>query len=147
MPDWGITVRKPAARCLKETVEPAIRICYGRGISDGTAHSEMEDFMDDADSESILATAVERARSAYRALAKGSTLPPDAVLARTPEYRTLLMAGCQIRTLGNRALFLQTMRHLFTDDPHLSARAAGDLDHLWAGLADWPDNDRRARMN
>lgn len=103
--------------------------------------------MDDFDRTDSLASAVERARRAYRALAGEAGLPPDAVLARSPEYRTLLMAGCQIRTLGSRALFLRTMRHLFADDPTLSARAAGDLDHLWAGLADWPDEDRRARMN
>lgn len=103
--------------------------------------------MNNADRAHHLASAVEQARQAYRALTGGVTLPNDRDLARSNDYRALLRAGHQIRTLTCREVFLKTKMQLFSDDPVLSARAATDLDHLWAGLADWPESARRNRLH
>ncbi|MDO8312305.1 MAG: hypothetical protein Q7T25_10220 [Sideroxyarcus sp.] len=103
--------------------------------------------MTDADRAHNLASEVEKARRAYRALASGRELPPDPVLAISEDYRVLLNAGTRIRTLGSRDLFLQTKNRLFSDDPDLSARAARDLEYLWAGIQDWPVHDVRGRMH
>lgn len=103
--------------------------------------------MTDADRAHHLASAVEKARRAYRALACGRDLPPDPVLARSEDYRALLNAGTSIRTLGSRDLFLQTKNRLFNDDPALSARAAQDLEYLWAGIQDWPVAEANRRLH
>jgi len=103
--------------------------------------------MNDADRAFNLASAVEQARRAYKALARGASLPADRELARSSDYRNLLWAGHQIRSLSCRDVFLKTKMQLFNDDADLSARAACDLDHLWAGLADWPDSERRLRLH
>ena len=94
--------------------------------------------MNETDRMARLTSAVDVARQAYRALAQHPELPSDRELARSGEYRSLLHAGALIRTFGNRALFLATQTRLYADDPALSARAARDLERLWAGLADWP---------
>lgn len=94
--------------------------------------------MNDADRGFRLAQAVEVAREAYRALAQHPELPSDRELARSGEYRSLLHAGAQIRMCASRDMFVATQTRLYADDPALSARAARDLERLWAGLVDWP---------
>ncbi len=96
--------------------------------------------MTEADRVVSLAYAIDAARRAYLDLGGGAALPDDVTLARSTAYRTLLTAGRQIRTLSTRDTFLRMKSQLFAD-PELSARAASDLDYLWAGLSDWPDND------
>ncbi|NCM96008.1 MAG: hypothetical protein AUK60_00435 [Rhodobacteraceae bacterium CG2_30_10_405] len=94
--------------------------------------------MNETDRMARLTSAVDVARQAYRALALHPELPSDRELARSGEYRSLLHAGALIRTFGSRAMFLATRTRLYADDPALSARAARDLERLWAGLAEWP---------
>jgi len=94
--------------------------------------------MNDTDRMARLTSAVDVARQAYRALAQHPELPSDRELARSGEYRSLLQAGTQIRLSASRDEFVATQTRLYTDDPALSARAARDLERLWAGLADWP---------
>lgn len=103
--------------------------------------------MKDVERSDALARVLDEARRAYKALAKSGKLPSDEELARSAAYRRLLRAGTRIRALGSRAQFLEAKTVLFIDDPDLSARAARDLDHLWAGLADWPDARSTRRMN
>ncbi|MDP4031311.1 MAG: hypothetical protein Q8P60_00395 [Pseudorhodobacter sp.] len=103
--------------------------------------------MNDADRVYHLASAVETARRAYRALAQLPALPSDKELARSGEYRSLLQAGAQIRMWGSREIFMQTQTRLYADDPDLSARASRDLQYLWAGLVDWPIVEKPQRLH
>jgi hypothetical protein len=94
-----------------------------------------------------MALAVEQARRSYRALIHDGALPPDTVLARSRDYQALLHAGRTIRSLGTRDAFQRTLKRLYADDAELSAQAARDLLHLWAGMIDWPDPDAPLRLN
>lgn len=94
-----------------------------------------------------LTQAVDQARASYLRLCADGALPPDAELARSQEYQQLLRAGRQIRSLATREGFRHTVTHLFKDNPDLSQQAARDLEHLWAGMIDWPDCVRPQRLN
>ncbi|THD85435.1 hypothetical protein E7811_06990 [Aliigemmobacter aestuarii] len=98
--------------------------------------------------EVLLSEAVTRARRFYlRLVDPEGDLPDDLALSRSRDYHHLLLAGRQIRALGTREAFRHTLNNLFSDDPGLSQRAARDLEHLWAGMMDWPDPDRPVLLN
>ncbi|EEW24909.1 hypothetical protein [Rhodobacter ferrooxidans] len=103
--------------------------------------------MNDADRVYRLVSAVDQARRAYRSLAQRPELPSDQELARSGDYKSLLQAGTQIRLWGSRDMFAQMQARLYADDPDLSARAARDLPHLWAGIIDWPIPARPERLH